>query len=149
MKHVWNDKRDPDDHQQDSGPSHLCPKPQPIAFWMQRSCIRNGGNARNSKDWLEISKTDSAPGRCPDQAPGVAENEPAKIGGDAISHAAAQMKSFQRRTPKDQHRRQKDQHSRKADRDSCRRRPAKGYDHEPDRASRDQDENASTRIIKD
>ena len=98
---MGNDKRDADDYQQDAGPAHLRPKPEPIAFRMQRTRIGNRRDAGDRKDRLKISKTNSAPGRRPDQTPRITKNEPAKIARDSISRAVAQMKAFQRSAAKD------------------------------------------------
>ena len=60
-------------------PAQFRPQPEPVALRMQSARVAERLSPKNCEDRLEISQTDSAPGRRANELKGVLKNQPAKI----------------------------------------------------------------------
>ncbi len=104
-----NQQRESNNRERDGRPTHLAPKPEPIAFRMQRARVGDRRGPKNCKHRFEISEADSAPGRVANEVEGVVKNAPAKIRRDAGVRDAAKMKALQGLAAKKEQRRQQKQ----------------------------------------
>src|SRR5258708_29449351 len=57
-----NQQRESNNRERDGRPTHLAPKPEPVAFRMQRARVGDRRVPKNCEHWIEVAKTDSAPG---------------------------------------------------------------------------------------
>src|SRR5256714_12303748 len=90
-----NQKNESDDDENDGDPTQLGPKPEPVAFRMNRAPVAIRSGAENGKDVFKIAKTDSAPGGIADQLKDVGKNSPTKIVRYVSAAEIAQMKSLE------------------------------------------------------
>src|SRR5438270_11776522 len=58
-KNFPNDEDESDDDENDCDPTKLGPKPEPIAFGMDRAAVAVGSCPKNCEDVFKITKTDS------------------------------------------------------------------------------------------
>ncbi len=91
-----NKQNKSDDDKNDGDPTKLGPKPEPIAFRMNRASVAVGCGAKNSKDVFKIAKTDSAPGRIANQSKDIGKNSPSEIVRDVSAAEIAKVESLKR-----------------------------------------------------
>src|ERR1700736_5162491 len=82
-KNFPNDEDESDDDKNNRDPTKLGPKPEPIAFGMNRAAVAVRSCPKNCEDVFKITKTDSDPGRVADQLKNVGQNRPPKTAEDA------------------------------------------------------------------
>src|ERR1700736_646152 len=147
-KNFPNDEEESDDDKNNRDPTKLGPKPEPIAFGMNRAAVAVRSCPKNCEDVFKITKTDSDPGRVANQLKNVGKNPPPKIARDAGVGEIAEMKSFERLSAKKQQSGEQEEQERNDKRDPRRRALAEREDAEPERASGDENAKAGAREIQ-
>src|SRR3989442_15298806 len=82
-KNFSENQNESDDDENNGDPAELGPKPEPIAFGMDRAPVAIRCGAENSEDVFEIAKADPNPGGFADELKDVGKNPPTKIARDA------------------------------------------------------------------
>src|SRR5205814_2070090 len=121
---------------------HLHPDPEPVTFRMNRAGFAARDIAEEREDTLEIAEADSAPGRCFNQNPDVAKNEPAILGGHRAFAAEAQMEALDCFSTKKEQRGEEQEKERGGHRDSGGGPFPQREPREPGRDADDEDENS-------
>ena len=94
-KNFPNDEDESDDDKNDRDPTQLSPKPEPVAFGMNRAPVAIGSSPKNNEDVFKITKANSDPGRIANELKDVGKNPPPEIARDAGSGEIPEMKSFE------------------------------------------------------
>src|SRR5437667_2846807 len=94
-KNFPEDKNESDNDENDGSPTKLGPKPEPVAFGMDRATIAVGCGTENSEDVFKIAKTDADPGRVANELKDIGKNPPSKIVRYVSAAEIVKVESFQ------------------------------------------------------